>query len=143
MKALLITVNFRTGQRANGKLNVKNNVNLPAIWQDLIHGLEVRLIVNSDSTPFTGIEGVSILDGEAAISEALDTFDDIIIYKADSDSLIAASISSKNINTSDIEANLSYQEQLEMLYNKGALGISRIIKSPAPIAELKTWLSAT
>ena len=74
MKALLIEVDFATGIRAGG-LKTKNNPNLWCEgWQDLdsIPGKEIRIVKDGNTTPYEGIPGITILDGETEINAAID-----------------------------------------------------------------------
>ncbi|GAI87526.1 unnamed protein product [marine sediment metagenome] len=73
MKALLIEVDFSTGRRAGG-IQTKNNPNLMCHgWQDLesTPGLEIRLVMDGNTKPYENIPGITILNGKAAINEAI------------------------------------------------------------------------
>jgi len=72
MKALLINVNFTTGERA-GNINPRRNKNMPCspAWQDTDAGKELRVVLDGNVEPCRGIEGITVLDDEAAIDAAL------------------------------------------------------------------------
>lgn len=80
MKALLIEVDFRTGKRAGGAIQTKNNPNLMCHgWQkgmdsNLVPsvGLELRLVMDGNTKPYENIPGITILSGKAEINAAID-----------------------------------------------------------------------
>lgn len=73
MKALLINVDFSTGKRAGG-IQIKGNPNLWCNgWQNLDTGKEIRIVKDGNVDQYKNILGVTILDGEQAINEAIDS----------------------------------------------------------------------
>jgi len=72
MKALLIDVNFTTGERAGG-INPRRNKNMPChpAWQDTDAGKEIRLVLDGNVEPYRNVEGITVLEGEKAIEAAL------------------------------------------------------------------------
>ena len=96
MKALLIEVDFRTGRRAGG-IGTKNNSNLMCHgWQDLDAGLEIRLVMDGNTTPYENIQGITILNSKAEINAAIDA-NIPTQYAVKSEALLIADMKERNI----------------------------------------------
>jgi len=136
MKALLIKVNFATGKRAGGGVNHKDpNLRGHPGWQDVEAGTEVRIVVDGNADKYRGIEGVKVLESEAEIDAAVAVYEKTT-YKIDSEPMLNASIASKAIDISDIAPTDSLQDQTKKLYERGALGITEIVRKPPKAAEV-------
>lgn len=149
MKALLIEVNFRTGERAGGVWGYVNGQKKRDAglvchgWQDTDAGLELRLITDDrDTTQYEGIEGLTVLDGEAAIEAAIAThFTKEDDYSIKSDVLVAESIRQKNINISDLTPDMDDQAIAKALYERGCLGVRRKSRVPElPVGAVRAVL---
>ena len=74
MKALLIQVDFTSGDRAGGINPRDPGLRGNPLWQDLEGkpGKEIRLIMDQRETkPYEGVKGVTVLDGTEAINQAI------------------------------------------------------------------------
>ena len=123
MKALLIEVDFSTGIRAGG-IQTKNNSNLMCHgWQDLdsTPGLEIRIVMDGDTKPYEGIQGITILDGETAINEAI-TANIPTKYAVKDKELLLAHLKEKGVSL-DTFAGKSLQDGAEELYAQGLAGV--------------------
>lgn len=73
MRALLIEFNLKTGERAGG-IDPRDNKLQCYGWQNLeaTPALEIRIVEDDrDLSSYAGIEGVTILEGKAAINDAI------------------------------------------------------------------------
>ena len=70
MKAIRVKVNFTTGERAGGINPRDKNLRCSPLWQNLEAGVEIRAVLDGDVSRYAALEGVEILDGEAAIDAA-------------------------------------------------------------------------
>ena len=123
MKALLIEVDFSTGKRADG-IKTKNNPNLMCHgWQDLesTPGLEIRLVMDGDTTPYENIPGITILNGEKAINKAI-TANIPAKYGVKDPELLLAHLKEKKISL-DTLAGKSLQDGAKEFYAQGLAGI--------------------
>lgn len=138
MKALLIAVNFRTGERAGGVCGYCNGQKKrdPGLvchgWQNMEAGLELRLITDDrDVSQYEGVEGLTVLLDEAAINAAIDQhFTKPDEYSIKSDVLVAESIRAKSIDISDLTPDMGDQAIAKALYERGCLGIKRRSGTP-------------
>ena len=144
MKALLIDVNFTTGERAGG-INPHRNKNLPChpAWQDTDAGKEMRLVLDGDVEPYRGVNGVTILEGEAKIEAALEQhFPEKAVYKITDPDLKRLSIESAvkagkldiaNLPRDSVETQ-GEQARLKALYEiPDTRGITKLVKKrPTP-----------
>ncbi|MBA7711837.1 hypothetical protein ES703_120803 [subsurface metagenome] len=124
MKALLIEVDFSTGRRAGG-IQTKNNPNLMCHgWQDLksTPGREIRLVMDGDTKPYEGIKGITILDGEAAINEAIQA-NIPTKYGVKDKELLLAHLKEKGISL-DTLAGKTLAEAAKDLFAQGLAGIT-------------------
>ncbi len=123
MKALLIEVDFRTGKRA-GNVNPKDP-NLQCYgWQDLESkpGREIRIVEDGrDLSQYKDVAGVTILDGETTINEAI-TANIPVKYAVKDKELLLAHLKEKGISL-DIFAGKSLQDAAKELYAQGLAGI--------------------
>lgn len=123
MKALLIEVDFSTGRRAGG-IPTKNNANLMCHgWQDLesTPGLEIRLVMDGDTKPYENIPGIAILDGEAAINEAIQA-NIPTKYAVKDKELLLAHLKEKGVSL-DTLAGKTLDEVAKELFTQGLAGI--------------------
>ena len=136
MKALLIDVNFTTGERA-GAVWTKGNANLYGNpnWQSrpmIGLGKEIRLIVDGNAEPYRGIGGVVVLESETEIDAACQAFA-YEAYTVQDLNAVLTSIAENDIDTSDIT---DFNVDAEKLYNRGAAGIKHSVFSPPMAAEV-------
>lgn len=131
-RALLIEFDLHTGKRAGGINNKDPNL-LCHGWQDLDSepAREIRLVMdNRDMNQYKGMPGVTVLNGVAAINQAID---DVmpIQYKVTSEVLLAEHIRQRGISLDDY-AGKSEKEIIVDLFNKGLVGIRK-----RPINKIK------
>ena len=136
MKAIRVKVNFTTGERAGGINPRDKNLRCSPLWQNLEAGVEIRAVLDGDVSRYAALEGVEILDGEAAIDVAVADLhkvasEDHSVYNQ---ALLAESIRSKKIKIDDIPADLSEAEEAKILFERGALGIRKATKPTPPKA---------
>ena len=137
MKALFIQVNFITGDRAGGLINHKDpNLRCHPLWQDTDAGSEVRMVMDDNADPYRGIAGVVVLEGEAEIDARVALYEKTH-YKIDSEPMMNASIPAKKIKISSIGAEESLHDQTKKLYDLGALGITKVTRSPPKCKDIK------
>jgi len=126
--ALEIDVDFTTGARAGDVDPRDPNLVCPG-WQNFEAGKEIRLIVNEAAiddyiSRYRNISGIVIIEGKAAINarvkELVKPLYDVV-YSA----LFHASIPAKGIRVDDIPHDIDPQEQLKIVYERGALGIRK------------------
>ncbi len=123
MKALLIEVDFRTGKRTGG-INPKDPKLQCYGWQDLESkpGREIRIVEDDrDLSQYKDVSGVTILNGEKAINEAI-TANIPIKYGVNDKDLLLAHLKEKGISL-DIFAGKSLQDAAKELYSQGLAGI--------------------
>ena len=137
MKALRIQVDFTSGKRAKGKLEHKDkNLRCNSLWQNLDDGVEIRIVVNGDTGPYAGIEGVEILDGPEAIDAAVKEIQpaELTTYTITSEALLGASLNRRRDLDHIIEVGGDEHTVLGELQRAGVLGISANKREP-PTAE--------
>jgi len=124
--ALVIEFDVFTGRRA-GNIDIPRDAGLFCLplWQDLERGVEMRLVLDDrDIDQYRGVEGVEVVEGKEAINTRVkELFKPR--YSLAHEGLLAASITAKNIKIDDIDATLEVEEQLKILYERGALGIRK------------------
>jgi len=123
MKALLIEVDFKTGKRA-GDVNPRDPKLQCYGWQDLESelGLEIRLVEDDrDLSVYKGVAGVTILDGEKAINEAI-TANIPVKYAVKDKELLLAHLKEKGISL-DTFAGKTLDMAAKELYTQGLAGI--------------------
>jgi len=124
--ALIIEFDPFTGARAGG-IDVRRDAGLFCLplWQDLERGVEMRLVLDDrDIEQYRGIEGITVVEGKAAINEKVrELFKPR--YSVVSGELLLASIMVKGISIDGIDQSQPVQRQLEILYQRGALGIRK------------------
>ena len=144
MKALLIDVNFTTGERAGG-INPRRNKNLPChpAWQDTDAGKEMRLVLDGNIKPYRGVKGVTLVEGEAKIEAALNQhFPEKVTYKVTDPDLKRLSIESAvkagkldiaKLPRDSVETQ-DEQARLKALYEiSDTRGITKLVKKrPTP-----------
>lgn len=124
MRALLIEVDFRTGKRA-GNINPKDPKLQCYGWQDLESkpGLEIRVVEDDrDLSIYKGVAGVTILDGEKAINEAI-TANIPIKYAVKDNELLLAHLKEKGISL-DTLAGKTLDDVAKELFAQGLAGIT-------------------
>jgi len=119
--ALEIKVDFLSGERAGGISPTDRNLVCLSLWQDLDAGVEMRLVTDDrDLSQYEGIDGVEVHRGVTRINERVQQLFKPRVEVFDKD-LFAASI--KTIDLSDLNPDLSPEDQLKKCKEKGALGI--------------------
>ena len=133
MRALLIEFDLKTGKRA-GSINPKDP-KLPCHgWQDLERepAIEIRLVEDDrDLSIYTGVAGVTILDGKKAINKAI-IANIPTRYAVKDKELLLAHLKEKNISL-DTFAHKSLNDVAEELYKQGLAGITK--REPKLIQE--------
>jgi len=124
-KALLIEFDINTGKRA-GNISPRDP-NLPCRgWQNLESkpAREIRLAEdNRDLSQYEGIEGITILNGEAEINQAIE---DITpeLYSIQNETLFLEHLRQRHINLDDYQ-DKTQQTVLRELHKKGIMGITK------------------
>ena len=137
MKALLIDVDFKTGQRPAAIGNPGENLWCGHRWQNLDTGKEVRAVKNDNTTPYEGKEGITILHTEREIRTALtEHFPDEVVHIISNESILNASIASIKIDWGKLPQEATKEEELAFLYDKGVRGIDRKTMSPQDPLEI-------
>lgn len=125
MRGLLISFDLRTGIRAGG-ISPKDP-KLPCWdWQDLERSpaLEIRLVLDDrDLSYLEGVEGVTILEDEAVINDAIKSFIPTKYAVKDKELLIAHMKEKKILLDTLVGLNLSDNLTAKDLYDKGLAGI--------------------
>jgi len=133
--ALVIDVDFATGARAGGI--DPRDPNLVCLgWQNFELGKEIRLIVNEAVIDdyierYRGVPGIEIVEGKAAINTRIVA----LIkprYSVTESGLLSTSIIVKRIPIDDITPDMDVQEQLRIVYERGALGIRKTPPTTIP-----------
>jgi len=124
--ALVISFDPHTGRRAGGiRIPEDRGLICLTLWQDLERGVEMRLVVDDrDIEQYRGIEGVEVVEGKSAINAKVEELFKPR-YAVACGALLAASIAAKEIRCDDVDAALPVEEQLRILYERGALGIRK------------------
>ena len=126
-KALLIEFDINTGKRA-GDISPRDP-NLPCrAWQDLESepAREVRLIEDDrDISQYEGIPGVTILNGENEINQAIATITHEQ-YSVQNPGLFLEHLRQRNINLDDYSGQ-DLQVILQDLHKKGIVCIKKIV----------------
>ncbi len=137
MKAICIKTDFTTGRRAGG-INPKDK-NLPGNpnWQNSKMGCEIRLVKNGDVSKYEGVEGVEILDGEAAINAKVAEVH-LPHFGAFNDALMVESIRQKSVILSTLPAD-DPKALLGALYELGVAGIRKSNPPPTAAELAKCW----
>lgn len=164
MKGLLILVDWTSGKRA-GNIDVTNKEvvkNLPTdpTWQNIEGGYEIRLVMNNDTKPYEGVDGITILKDETAIDSVIQTSlgdkEDAssrrYAYRVVDGALVAESIRQKGIDITSQGAREITSKWLglsqivnepgaekptaQQLYELNVFGIQRIEIEPPTAAQL-------
>lgn len=129
MKALLIDVDFRTGKRAGGRIQTKNNPNLMCHgWQDLdedgdgTNGKEIRQVMDEKTAQYENIPGIVILNNKAEINAAIDA-NIPTKYGVKDSSLMATHMLQKGISL-DTLAGKSMKEIAAIAFAQGLAGVT-------------------
>lgn len=130
MKAILIKVNFETGERAGGCCPNDRNLHGHPSWQCTEQGLEIRIVKDGDVEQYRGVDGIQVIDGEDEIRAAVNEHfsDREPQYRVVSDALVVESIRQLGIDLSTLP-----QEPVAMLrglHESGVRGISKTVLSP-------------
>ncbi|GAG55712.1 unnamed protein product, partial [marine sediment metagenome] len=116
-------VDFRTGKRA-GDINPRDPKLQCYGWQDLESkpGREIRVVEDDrDLSVYKGVAGVTILDGEEAINEAI-VANIPVKYAVKDKELLLAHLKEKSISL-DTFAGKTLQDAAKELYTQGLAGI--------------------
>lgn len=146
MKALLIAVDFRTGERPEciptikrGNVRQVDGTKLPTLedWQFLESGCEIRIILDEDtSSQYRGKDGVKLLNNDREIDREVERLQGACIhYSIARENLMLESIKQKGIRIDDLGNDLSDAELAEELHKRGALGIRK--KERVPVTAEK------
>lgn len=136
MKALLIDVDFLTGERPAEVLEggkIKANLFAGAGWQNLDTGKEIRGLLDGVDTPYVGVTGITILVDEAAIrASLLAECPDKIVHTVSNQGIMDASIPSVSpaIVWGNLAQTATKEEELSFLYDAGVRGIDRKTITP-------------
>jgi len=134
MKALKIKVDFKTGKRAGGIDPRSKNLRGHPTWQCTKTGWEIRAVLDGDVEKYRGLEGVEILEGEAAIQAALKaTCPARVLWKVTNDALLKRSLQQITPDLSGLSQDATPEEELEFLYKAGCKGIGRISRETEPV----------
>ena len=123
MKALLIEVDFKTGKRAGG-INPRDPKLQCYGWQDTESelGKEIRIVEDDrDLSQYKGVSGVTILDGEKAINEAI-AANIPIKYAVKDKELLLAHLKEKGISLNTL-AGKTLDMAAKELFSQGLAGI--------------------
>jgi len=141
MKALLIDVDFSTGQRpaailsGNGK--IKENLWCGHKWQNIETGKEIRAVKDGNITPYEEQEGIIILYTEEEIRAVLEEHcPDEESHTVSNEGIMNANIASSMIDWSELPQTATRDEELAFLYDKDIRGIDRKIISPQDPLEV-------
>jgi len=141
MKAILIDVEFNTGNRPKSVLNeqgkIKEDLWCGNRWQNLDAGKEIRIIKSGDIQPYQDQKGIIILENQEEIEGALSEYIPIKIeYSISNEIIMDAHIKSSNIDFEKLPQEADKSEELEFLYDAGIRGIDKKIISPQDPSEL-------
>lgn len=126
MDGLLIEFNLNTGKRA-GNISPKDPKLQCHGWQDLESNpaREVRIIYDDrDLKQFEGISGVTVLQGKAAINQAIESICKPR-YIVQSETLFLEHIKQKSINLSDYEGQDTADILKDLYENQKVIGIKK------------------
>jgi hypothetical protein len=124
MKALLIDVNFTTGERAGGRFKKSRNTPCTPTWQTNPprgKGKEIRLVLDENVDPYRGVEGITVLEDEAEIEAALAAnFPEVEYGKVTNETLYRASLDDavKRGSIAVRELPADSREQLKVLADR-------------------------
>jgi len=124
--ALVIKFDPLTGRRAGG-IEIPRDKGLFCLpqWQNLEEGIEMRLVLDDrDLRQYEGVEGVEVVIGRVEINKRVKALFKPR-YAVASPELLASSIAVKGIKVDDIDPSAPVEEQLKILFNRGALGIRK------------------
>lgn len=162
MKALLITVNYRTGTRAAG-ISERMFKHMPLEWARKSNsiGYEIRVPTDQDRAAeicerYRDVDGIVILEDEAAIDAAVAEFierpedraaryaiTDPALYQASLPhvALIQQMVRDRKAERKASTPEPDQQETLAALYAEGCLGIARVEpRPPVTAAQVKARL---
>jgi len=140
MKGLLIEFNLNTGKRA-GNINPRDK-NLFCYGHqnlDVTPALEIRCIRdNRDLSQYEGIQGVTVLNNDNEIDDAIDEFivseeEDFII---ESETIFKIHLEQRGINLDDIPGD-SVKEILKNLKQQGIKGLKSTKKIHKKTKDIK------
>lgn len=123
MKGLLVEVDFGTGARAGG-IDRKRFPTHPD-WQNIERGMEVRLVSDEAAEAFRLVEGVTVLEDEAAIDAAVADLATGDTFFVEHEALLVESIRQKGIDLTDLGPETAPADLARTLYERGALGVRR------------------
>jgi len=126
--ALIIKFDPYTGKRPIPGISprhVDKALFCPPLWQDLDKGIEMRLVLDDrDIGQYRNVEGVEVVEGKTAINaKARELFKPR--YGVVNPELLIESIRAKGIRIDDIDYTLPPEKQIEILYERKALGIRK------------------
>ena len=135
MKALLIDVDFSTGERPAVILNdsgkIKENLWCGHRWQNLDTGKEIRAVKDGNVASYENQSGITVLNTEAEIRAALaEHCPDEEVHTVSNEGIMNASIAATVIDWDELPQTATREEELYFLYNKGVRGIDRKTMSP-------------
>jgi len=121
MRALLIEVDFKTGKRS-GDVNPRDPKLQCYGWQDLEGGREIRIVEDGrDLSKYKGVKGVTVLEGETAVNEAI-TANIPIKYAVKDKELLLAHLKEKGISLNTL-AGKTLDMAAKELFSQGLAGI--------------------
>jgi len=123
---LKVKVDFATGIRAGGINPRDRGLLCDPSWQNIDEGVELRLVTDErDIEQYRNVEGVTVIEGLDACNAEIEAIREPL-YAVAVPELLNISIQKKNIRIDDIDPALPPEKQLEILHQKGALGIRKI-----------------
>ena len=122
MKALLIQVDFATGKRA-GNIDPRDiGLGCDPSHQNIDRGIEIRTIEdNRDLKQYRGVKGVTVLEDNIAINNAIQK-NIPARYEIQDKELLLAHMKEKNISLDSVVGK-RLSDITEELYKKGLAGI--------------------
>lgn len=140
MRALMIDVNFGTGERAGGIEPNSDTLLMEPTWQSWLLGKEMRLCPESLITKYEGKPGIAVI-AEADIPDACQIFAEEQ-YAIASHDLVAESVKQKGIDITDLDSNMDDKELAKILLERGALGVKYRKRKPKTAAQVQETMKS-
>ena len=129
MRGICVLVDFGTGYRAGGINPRDPNLRCHPSWQNLQRGCEVLLVLDENTKPYEGIDGVTVLNNLQEIQTALDhEIGERVQFGVASEAILQATLATGKIRTDDLPTDVT--ECYELLHSRGAAGITRRVVKP-------------
>lgn len=137
MKAFLVSVNWRTGERAGGIMLRNRHLPTDATWQSAKEGVELRLVKDESLVAkYGGCDGVTLIEGAEAINSILAAWHvEHEAYRVVDPDLMRISIEQRGIRLDALDRDAPEGWHRE-LYERGVVGVvKRTIKPRYVTAE--------